>query len=61
MLSAMHLEKPVSRHQWMGSEETKERTLNRKVGDLTEGFLHYLFPDDLREVAYLFTFQFSLL
>ena len=45
----------------MGSEETKERTLNGKVGDLTEGFLHYLFSDDFREVAYLSTFQFSLL
>ena len=45
----------------MGSEETKERTLNWKAGDLTEGFLHYLFSDDLREVVYLFTFQFSLL
>lgn len=32
-----------------------------KIGDPTEGFLHYLFSDDLREVAYLSTFQFSLL
>ena len=51
----------MSRHQWTGSEEPKERTLNGNVGDPTEGFLHYLFSDDLREVAYLSTFQFSLL
>lgn len=41
----------VSWHQWRESEGAMERTLNWKVGDMIEGFLHYLLSDGLREVA----------